>query len=160
MYLTNFLYKFWKRKEWFDEFYAKWDIIMFTFCQYTLLVYLYLKITFSIDNKGNRFDHQERSLRKLAKSFLFIFQIIHCLAWSDQSNLPQNVTISQASVIIWCKDCQIYLTSLWYHVHNKGKLGEFTMVSQPIRLILVDWFVFHFFLGHLQLFFWGCLEVP
>ena len=25
------------------------------------------------------------------------------------------------------------------------KLGEFTMVSQPIRLILVDWFVFHFF---------------
>jgi hypothetical protein len=25
------------------------------------------------------------------------------------------------------------------------KLGEFTMVSQPIRLILVDWFVFNFF---------------
>ena len=24
------------------------------------------------------------------------------------------------------------------------QLGEFTMVSQPIRLILVDWFVFHF----------------
>ena len=27
----------------------------------------------------------------------------------------------------------------------KVLLGEFTMVSQPIRLILVDWFVFHFF---------------
>ena len=27
----------------------------------------------------------------------------------------------------------------------KMKLGEFTMVSQPIRLILVDLFVFHFF---------------
>ena len=25
------------------------------------------------------------------------------------------------------------------------RIGEFTMVSQPIRLILVDWFVFHFF---------------
>jgi hypothetical protein len=25
------------------------------------------------------------------------------------------------------------------------KLGEFTMVSQPIRLNLVDWFVFHFY---------------
>ena len=29
--------------------------------------------------------------------------------------------------------------------HNKLRLGEFTMVSQPIRLILVDWFIFHFF---------------
>ena len=25
-------------------------------------------------------------------------------------------------------------------------LGEFTIVSQPIRLIVVDWFVFHFIL--------------
>jgi hypothetical protein len=41
------------------------------------------------------------------------------------------------------------------------KLGEFTMVSQPIRLILVDFFVrsssiffevVFFFLGHLSLF--------
>ena len=28
--------------------------------------------------------------------------------------------------------------------HLYSQLGEFTMVSQPIRLILVDWFVFHF----------------
>ena len=28
---------------------------------------------------------------------------------------------------------------------KEKKLGEFTMVSQPIRLILVDWFVFNFF---------------
>jgi hypothetical protein len=28
---------------------------------------------------------------------------------------------------------------------NRGQLGEFTMVSQPIRLILVDWFVVFFF---------------
>ena len=31
------------------------------------------------------------------------------------------------------------------HAIIGDKLGEFTMVSQPIRLILVDWFVFHFF---------------
>ena len=33
------------------------------------------------------------------------------------------------------------------NIHGLGKytvLGEFTMVSKPIRLILVDWFVFHF----------------
>ena len=29
----------------------------------------------------------------------------------------------------------------------KHRLGELSMVSQPIRLILVDWFVFHFCLG-------------
>ena len=28
---------------------------------------------------------------------------------------------------------------------SRLELGEFTMVSQPIRLILVDWFVFHLF---------------
>jgi hypothetical protein len=33
------------------------------------------------------------------------------------------------------------------------KLGEFTMVSQPIRLILVDWFIFHFCLGRLPFLF-------
>ena len=27
---------------------------------------------------------------------------------------------------------------------SKRRLGEFTMVSQPIRFILVVWFVFHF----------------
>ena len=32
-------------------------------------------------------------------------------------------------------------------------LGEFTMVSQPNRLILVDWLVFHFCLGRLPFFF-------
>ena len=31
------------------------------------------------------------------------------------------------------------------------------MVSQPIRLILVDWFVFHFCLGRFP-FFFGCLH--
>ena len=36
--------------------------------------------------------------------------------------------------------------------HN-AKLGEFTMVSQPIRLILVDWFVFHFCLGRFPFLF-------
>ena len=35
--------------------------------------------------------------------------------------------------------------------------GEFTMVSQPIRLILVDWFVFHFCLGRFPFIFFGCL---
>ena len=30
---------------------------------------------------------------------------------------------------------------------NYLKLGQFTMVSQPIRLILVDWLVFHFCKG-------------
>ena len=34
------------------------------------------------------------------------------------------------------------------------ELDEFNMVSQPIRLILVDWFVFHFiFLGRNPFFF-------
>ena len=44
-------------------------------------------------------------------------------------------------------------------IKKNGILGEFTMVSQPIRLILVDWFVFHFiFLGRLPfLFFLGRL---
>ena len=28
-------------------------------------------------------------------------------------------------------------------MEKKVKLGEFTMVSKPIRLILIDWFVFH-----------------
>ena len=63
----------------------------------------------------------------------------------------------------------------YIHVWERNKaiwqlswLGEFTMVSQPIRLILVDWFVFHFFLGclpffhfflgRLPFFFWGCLS--
>ena len=43
-----------------------------------------------------------------------------------------------------------------YFSENKQEiyLGEFTMVSQPIRLILVDWFVFHFiFLGRLPFLF-------
>ena len=40
---------------------------------------------------------------------------------------------------------------------RKIKLGEFTIVSQPIRLILVDWFVFHFCLGRFP-FFFGCLH--
>ena len=38
-------------------------------------------------------------------------------------------------------------------VKNKVILGEFTMVSQPIRLILVDWFVFNFCLGCFLFFF-------
>ena len=36
----------------------------------------------------------------------------------------------------------------------KCKLGEFTMVSQPITLILVDWFIFKFFLC----FFRSCIS--
>ena len=35
---------------------------------------------------------------------------------------------------------------------RKLTLGEFTMVSQPIRLVLVDWFSISF-LGHLTFFF-------
>ena len=31
------------------------------------------------------------------------------------------------------------------NLEQERKLGKFTMVSQPIRLILVDWFFFHFF---------------
>jgi hypothetical protein len=50
--------------------------------------------------------------------------------------------------------------SVWV-VEGSGKehtLGKFIMVSQLIRLILVDWFVFHFiFLGHLP-FFLGFLQ--
>ena len=30
------------------------------------------------------------------------------------------------------------------YIMMKNELGEFTMASQPIRLILVNWFVFHF----------------
>ena len=33
------------------------------------------------------------------------------------------------------------------------KLGEFTMVSQPIGLILVDWFVFYFSLRSSSILF-------
>ena len=40
----------------------------------------------------------------------------------------------------------------WY------KLGEFTMVSQPIRLIRLNWFVFHFCLGRFPFNFFGCLQ--
>ena len=40
-------------------------------------------------------------------------------------------------------------------------LGEYTMESQPIRLILVDWFVFHFIFEVIfhffKFFFWGRL---
>ena len=54
------------------------------------------------------------------------------------------------------------------HNTHLASLGEFTMVSQPIRLILVDWFVlnlkknivevvFSFFWGRLPYFFWGRL---
>ena len=34
---------------------------------------------------------------------------------------------------------------MFFFAHSKIELGEFTMVSQPIRLILVDCFIFHFF---------------
>ena len=35
-------------------------------------------------------------------------------------------------------------------IHSKE---EITLVSQPIRLILVDWFIFHFFLRPSSIFF-------
>ena len=50
---------------------------------------------------------------------------------NDDISIKGNVTCSQ------CSKCNF--------VGSKDELGEFTMVSQPIRLILVDCFVFHFF---------------
>ena len=49
----------------------------------------------------------------------------------------------------------IYQNLLIYIILTKNMklLGEFTMVSQPIGLILVDWFVFHFCIGRLPFFF-------
>ena len=55
---------------------------------------------------------------------LFRFKIIHYMVANILWAFFTNLAIS------WFK--------------NNIKLGEFTMVSQPIRLILVDCFVFHF----------------
>ena len=64
-----------------------------------------------------------------------------------------------------CQSCGVTFRKLRYdtqfHIEvmkQENGLGEFTMVSQPIRLFWVDWFVFHFFLGRLQIFiFFGRL---
>ena len=56
------------------------------------------------------------------------------------------------SQLIWHFVTQLYDKKL----HCKTSLGEFTIMSQPIRLSLVDWFVFQFLLDHLPFFsfFW------
>jgi hypothetical protein len=51
--------------------------------------------------------------------------------------------------------CECMFTLMFIHMFEHIItliLGEFTMVSQPIRLILVDWFIFHFFLGRLPFY--------
>jgi hypothetical protein len=59
---------------------------------------------------------------------------------------------SQISLLFWV----VYSPSQLVYSPTQLVWPEFTMVSQPIRLILVDWFVFHisffFFLGCLPFF--------
>ena len=83
------------------------------------------------------------SLPSSAKSPRKSYHMVYGLLTNENIRIPTKMS-GGGSSMRW-PDWSDYAIFLY-----KLKLGEFKMVSHPIRLILVDWFVFHFiFLGHL-----------
>ena len=59
------------------------------------------------------------------------------------SNNNRDNLVSSRMIMCDCEPNNIIIID--YVPIKANKLGEFTMVSQPIGLILVDWFIFHFY---------------
>ena len=103
--------------------------------------------------------HNLISSKQINHKQLFVYCRIYITAiYSSQfKEVPKCPVLCKFNLIICPSTRFRYFTrSFPSFTHNCQLLGEFTMVSQPIRLILVDWFVFHFCLGRFP--FFGCLH--